>query len=220
MRASPTAQRSEGAFPGRFITLEGSEGAGKTTQLAALQALLSSKKIPVMATREPGGTPVAEAVREILLNPKHRGMHCQAELLLVFAARAQHLQEKIIPALKRGQWVLCDRFTDATYAYQGAGRGIDLEPIAALEQWVQEDLRPDLTVVLDLPVGTGLARAGKPQTAADRFEQEPEDFFERVRGAYLARAKAAPHRYQVVDASGPVRRVTEKIMQGLKERLL
>ncbi len=185
---------------GRFITLEGSEGSGKSTNLAFIHHYLQQSGIEVVLTREPGGTPLGEAVRELLLDHRYSAMSGDTELLLMFAARAQHLNELILPALQAGKWVLCDRFTDATYAYQGAGRGIDNERIAQLETWVQGELRPDLTFFLDLPVAQGLARAGERSTP-DRFEREQIDFFERVRQGYLELAGRAPQRYRVVDAS-------------------
>lgn len=185
---------------GRFITLEGSEGSGKSTNLAFIHQYLQQSGIEVVLTREPGGTPLGELIRELLLDHRNSAMASDTELLLMFAARAQHLQELILPALDAGKWVLCDRFTDATYAYQGAGRGIPEARIAQLESWVQGDLRPDLTFFLDLPVAQGLARANERGTP-DRFEREEIDFFERVRQGYLAQARRAPQRYRVVDAS-------------------
>ncbi len=185
---------------GRFITLEGSEGSGKSTNLNFIHQRLQQAGIEVVLTREPGGTPLGETIRELLLDHRQQAMASDTELLLMFAARAQHLNELIIPALEAGKWVLCDRFTDATYAYQGAGRGIANERIAQLEQWVQGELRPDLTFFLDLPVAQGLARAGE-RAELDRFEREEIDFFERVRQGYLNRAEAQPQRYRIVDAS-------------------
>ncbi|MDH5784923.1 MAG: dTMP kinase [Chromatiales bacterium] len=185
---------------GRFITLEGSEGSGKSTNLEYIYQRLKTEGLEVVLTREPGGTPLAEAIRELLLDKRNHTMVSDTELLLMFAARAQHLHELIIPSLNQGKWVLCDRFTDATYAYQGAGRGICHDRIAQLERWVQGELRPDLTFFLDLPVAQGLARAGE-RAELDRFEREEIDFFERVRQGYLACADAEPARYRVVDAS-------------------
>jgi len=185
---------------GRFITLEGSEGSGKSTNLAFIHHYLQQSGIDLVLTREPGGTPLGETIRELLLDHRNSAMASDTELLLMFAARAQHLQELILPALESGKWVLCDRFTDATYAYQGAGRGIAETRIAQLENWVQGELRPDLTFFLDLPVAQGLARAGE-RGILDRFEREQIDFFERVRQGYLEQAKRAPKRYRVVDAS-------------------
>ncbi|HWD31671.1 dTMP kinase [Pseudomonas caricapapayae] len=185
---------------GLFITLEGPEGAGKSTNREYLAEHLRAQGVDVVLTREPGGTPLAERIRELLLAPSDEKMDADTELLLVFAARAQHLAEVIRPALARGAVVLCDRFTDATYAYQGGGRGLSLERIATLEQFVQGDLRPDLTLVFDLPVEIGLSRAAA-RGRLDRFEQEGQAFFEAVRQAYLARAQAAPQQYTLIDAS-------------------
>ncbi|MEH6469331.1 MAG: dTMP kinase [Porticoccus sp.] len=195
---------------GQFITIEGVEGVGKTTNIDFIRQWLVQRNISHVATREPGGTPLAESIRELLLSPRDETVDENTELLMMFAARAQHLAEVIIPALERGQWVLCDRFTDATYAYQGGGRGVSMDKIAQLETLVQGELRPDLTLVLDIPVGIGLARA-KNRSAPDRFEQEKIAFFERVRECYLARVKAEPHRYQVIDASQSLDRVQADI---------
>lgn len=195
---------------GCFITLEGSEGSGKSTNLHYIHERLKQSGIDVVLTREPGGTPLGEAIRELLLDHRQQAMASDTELLLMFAARAQHLHELILPALEAGKWVLCDRFTDATYAYQGAGRGIERERIAQLEQWVQGPLRPDLTLFLDLPVAQGLARAGE-RAELDRFEREAIDFFERVRQGYLAQAEAEPRRYRVVDASCPLEEVQSQL---------
>jgi dTMP kinase len=184
---------------GRFVTLEGGEGAGKSTNLDYLRERLGATGITVTLTREPGGTGLGEAVRDLLLDPDNTAMHADTELLLMFAARAQHLHEKILPALARGEWVLCDRFTDATYAYQGGGRGLDAARIASLENWVQDGFQPYRTLLFDLPVATGLARAGG-RGALDRFEQEQTAFFERVRSGYLARAEAFPERFRIIDA--------------------
>jgi len=195
---------------GRFITLEGSEGSGKSTNLAYIHEKLQQSGVDVILTREPGGTPLGEQIRELLLDHRQQAMASDTELLLMFAARAQHLNELILPALEQGKWVLCDRFTDATYAYQGAGRGISEERIGLLEQWVQGDLRPDLTFFLDLPVDQGLARAGE-RSAPDRFEREKIDFFERVRQGYLKQAEREPQRYRVVDASVPLEQVQSQL---------
>ncbi|HEX8543688.1 MAG TPA: dTMP kinase [Pseudomonas sp.] len=185
---------------GLFITLEGPEGAGKSTNREYLAARLRAEGIAVLLTREPGGTPLAERIRELLLAPSDESMHADTELLLVFAARAQHLAQVIRPALARGEIVLCDRFTDATYAYQGGGRGLSHERIAALENFVQGELRPDLTLIFDLPVEVGLARASA-RGRLDRFEQEGRTFFDAVRSTYLNRASAEPARYRLVDAA-------------------
>ncbi len=188
---------------GLFITLEGPEGAGKSTNRDYLAARLREHGIEVVLSREPGGTPLAERIRELLLAPSDESMCADTELLLVFAARAQHLAQVIRPALARGAVVLCDRFTDATYAYQGGGRGLDVERIAELEHFVQGELRPQLTLVFDLPVEQGLARAAA-RGRLDRFEQEGQAFFEAVRHTYLQRAKAHPERYRVLDAAQPL----------------
>jgi dTMP kinase len=185
---------------GKFITLEGGEGAGKSTLLAGLRQHLLGQGVDLVLTREPGGTPLGEAVRAIVLDPAQRGMCAESELLLMFASRAQLVRECIAPALAAGQWVLCDRFTDASYAYQGGGRGVPEARIATLEQWAVGELRPDLTLLLDLPVATGRARAAG-RGEADRIEVEADAFFERVRAAYRARAAAEPSRFRVIDAS-------------------
>jgi len=199
---------------GKFITLEGSEGAGKSTAMEAVQAWAQQNGVDFIVTREPGGTPLAEKIRDLLLDKNHTSMSDDTELLLMFAARAQHIHELIQPAIADGQWVLCDRFTDATYAYQGGGRGIANERIAQLEQWVQGDLRPDLTLLLDLPVEQGLARAGQ-RGDLDRFEQEQTAFFERVRLAYLERARQFSHQYRIIDASQDVDSVRKQIVEVL-----
>ncbi|AQZ36219.1 dTMP kinase [Pseudomonas sp. LPH1] len=193
-----------------FITLEGPEGAGKSTNREYLAERLREQGIDVLLTREPGGTPLAERIRELLLDPSDEPMAADAELLLVFAARAQHLQQVIRPALAKGSVVLCDRFTDATYAYQGGGRGLSIERIAQLEQFVQGELRPDLTLIFDLPVEIGLARAAA-RGRLDRFEQEGRGFFEAVRQAYLQRAEQAPQRYRVLDAGQSLAQVQADI---------
>ena len=185
---------------GRFITIEGGEGAGKSTAQTFLAEKLTAQGIPVLQTREPGGTPLAEAIRRNLLSVDEEAPVEMAELLLVFAARAQHLTKVIEPALSQGQWVLCDRFTDATYAYQGAGRGLSAELIGKLESLVQGDRRPDTVILLDMPPEIGMVRA-RARGALDRFEQEEQAFFERVRQGYLERADQFPDRYVVVDAA-------------------
>ena len=195
---------------GLFITLEGPEGAGKSTNREYLAERLRERGIDVLLTREPGGTPLAERIRELLLDPSDEPMAADTELLLVFAARAQHLQQVIRPALAKGSVVLCDRFTDATYAYQGGGRGLSIERIAQLEQFVQGELRPDLTLIFDLPVEIGLARASA-RGRLDRFEQEGRGFFEAVRQAYLQRAEQAPQRYRVLDAGQTLAQVQADI---------
>jgi len=199
---------------GKFITIEGTEGVGKSTNIAFITQYLAEQGIDLVVTREPGGTPLAEQIRELLLDNREESMHESTELLLVFAARAQHLNAVILPALEKGQWVLCDRFTDATYAYQGGGRGLDSNLIALLEQQVQGDLQPDLTLLLDIDVKEGLARAGQ-RGELDRFEKEHITFFEKVRHTYLSMAKAAPQRYSVINASQPLADVQQSIQQQL-----
>lgn len=199
---------------GLFITLEGGEGAGKSTSLACIEAWCLAKKILVRMTREPGGTPLAEEIRTLLLQKRDEKVASDTELLLMFAARAQHLEQVVKPALAKGEWVLCDRFTDATYVYQGDGRGVPYERIAMLEQFVQGDLRPDLTLLLDIPVEQGLARAAA-RAEKDRFESEQQSFFERVRQGYRARAAAEPQRFRVIDSSRSIAEVEQKIRQVL-----
>jgi len=182
---------------GRFITFEGIDGAGKSTQIAAVVALLAARGIDVVQTREPGGTPLGERLRELLL---HETMHLETEAMLMFAARREHLAARIVPALEAGQWVVCDRFSDATYAYQVGGRGLDAAKFAALEAWVHPGLQPDLTLVFDLDPTVAAARVASAGAAPDRFEREQRDFFERVRNAYLERAQAAPQRIRVISA--------------------
>ncbi|NHN35868.1 dTMP kinase [Pseudomaricurvus alcaniphilus] len=203
--------------PGKFLTLEGTEGVGKTTNRQFIQDWLEARNIPLLVTREPGGTPLAEEIRELLLQKRAEAVDATAELLLVFAARAQHVNTLIRPALAAGKWVLCDRFTDATYAYQGAGRGLPLNTIEQLENMVQGVLRPDLTLVLDIEVEAGLQRAGE-RADLDRFESEELAFFQRVRAGYHARAAAAPERYRLVDAGQNLTAVQddiEAILEGL-----
>ena len=190
---------------GKFITVEGTEGVGKTTNLEFIRNWLQQYNIEFISTREPGGTPLAEQLRELLLQPRDEPVDQTAELLMVFAARAQHLHQVIVPALEQGTWVLCDRFTDATYAYQGGGRQMDTALIAHLESLVQGSLRPDAVILLDVPVEIGLARA-KDRGDLDRFEQEDVAFFERVRGAYRERAEGQGH-YHLVDASQSLQQV-------------
>jgi len=203
---------------GRFITIEGGEGAGKSTMMSRVADWLERTGHRVVTTREPGGTVLAEKLRDILLDRNNISLSGQAELLLMFAARSQHLDELIRPALARGDCVLCDRFTDATWAYQGGGRGLPREEIATLENLVQGDFQPDLTLLLDLPVEQGMQRAAA-RSQADRFETESIDFFEKVRKAYLARADAAPDRFAVVDASLDVETVWAQIESVLGARL-
>lgn len=204
---------------GKFITIEGTEGVGKSTNIDFIQRYLMDKKIDLLTTREPGGTPLAEEIRELLLKNRDEKMDEAAELLLVFAARSQHLQSVILPALSQNQWVLCDRFTDATYAYQGGGRGLDVGLIESLEQRIQGDVRPDLTLLLDIDVKEGLARAGR-RGELDRFENEAITFFEKVRSAYLERANKYPERYAIIDASKPLALVQAQIQQRLDKFLV
>ena len=202
--------------PGRFITLEGGEGAGKSTQLQTVARCLTAVGIPFLTTREPGGTSRAEAIRGLLLSPGEREpMASETELLLMFAARAQHVKQRIEPALAAGTWVLCDRFTDATRAYQGGGRGVDLSQIDALAAWVHGDCWPDLTLLLDVPAAQGLARAEK-RSAKDRIEQEALAFFERVRAHYLAQAAAEPERFRVIDAAPAEAAVTAQVTAAVE----
>lgn len=203
---------------GRFITLEGGEGVGKTTNKAFIEDWLASHNLPYLATREPGGTPYAEKIRSLLLEHQAEEVDSKAELLLIFAARAQHLSRVIRPALAQGIWVLCDRFTDATYAYQGGGRGLDMAAIAALETLVQGELRPDLTLVLDIDPEQGMARASE-RGELDRFEVEQMTFFHRVRNTYLDLAHRAPARYRVIDASQSLDRVQQQIADALASLL-
>lgn len=204
-------------MPGFFITLEGGEGAGKSTQLRAIEGWLRRRGRDVVVTREPGGTELGERIRELLLH-KDGQPTAETETLLMFAARAEHVARVIRPALEAGRTVLCDRFTDATYAYQGGGRGLAPEQIKILEDWVQGGLRPDLTLLLDVPVTVGLQRAGG-RSAPDRFEREGESFFERVRSAYLAMAEREPQRVRVVTTMGAVEQTTREIERVLAEVL-
>ena len=199
----------------RFITLEGGEGAGKSSCLAFIQRFFAERQLPLCVTREPGGTPLAEEIRELLLRQRAEKVVPDAELLLIFAARAQHITSIIQPALARGDWVLCDRFTDATYAYQGGGRGLSMTRIAELETMIQGELRPGLTLLLDLPVAQGLARA-EARSKKDRFEAEQQMFFERVRASYRARAQAEPQRFRVIDASQPLIAVETAVCHVIK----
>jgi dTMP kinase len=202
---------------GLFITLEGGEGAGKSTSLAFVREQLEQAGKRVVVTREPGGTPLGEQIRELLLHGRE-GMDVDTELLLVFAARAEHLVRVIRPAIAAGACVVCDRFTDATYAYQGGGRGVPEARIRILEDWVQQSLRPDLTLLLDIPAEQGLGRAGQ-RSAPDRFEREKIDFFERVRRSYLAAAANEPERIRVIDAATGIREVQAQLRSALEEIL-
>ncbi len=200
---------------GRFITLEGLEGCGKSTQIPLLKNWIEARGIAVTATREPGGTPLAERIRELVLHASAERIPPECELLLMFAARATHLANRIRPELARGTWVLCDRFTDATYAYQGAGRGIAEAHIRALEVLVHSDVKPDLTLLIDVPVAVGLerARARRGGAAHDRFETEEARFFERVREGFLRRARAEPGRIKIIDGNQAVESVAVSIQQ-------
>jgi dTMP kinase len=209
------------AIPGRFLTVEGIEGVGKSTQVARLSQSLSDRGIAHVVTREPGGTPLAERIRDIVLdNSRGESMPPTAELLLMFAARAVHLANHVEPHLGAGRWVVCDRFIDATYAYQGGGRGLRTDHIRQLESMVQGARRPDLTVLLDAPVEQALQRARQRNAGAvaDRFESERAEFFERVRNAYRARAAAEPNRIAVIDASQSVERIASHILRLLEAR--
>jgi dTMP kinase len=199
---------------GKFITVEGTEGVGKSTNIQRMTEWLDGRGISYIATREPGGTALGEKVRDLLLDKDNTGMAASAELLLMFAARAQHLEEKIIPALAAGTWVLCDRFTDATYAYQGFGRGLNLEHIARLETLVQGDLHPDFTLILDIEPELGMSRV-RARGELDRFESEALAFFDRVRAGYRERASTKPSRYCLIDASEPLAVVQAHIVEAL-----
>ena len=200
---------------GKFITIEGTEGVGKTTNIQFIQNWLESKQLAYLCTREPGGTPLAEQIRELLLAPREELVCDTAELLLMFAGRAQHLNQVIEPALTEGAWVLCDRFTDATYAYQGAGRGMGTSLIAELELIVQGSLRPDLTLILDIPVELGLKRASE-RSDPDRFENEKTEFFDLVRNGYLDIARKHTDRCVVIDASQPLELVQRELTIALE----
>ena len=203
---------------GKFITIEGTEGVGKTTNIAFIKQWLDDNGISFINTREPGGTPLAEEIRQVLLSNRDEEVCSKAELLMMFAGRAQHIDQVIEPQLAQGNWVLCDRFTDATYAYQGAGREMGDDLIQSLETMVQGDMRPDLTLVLDVPVELGLERAGK-RSEPDRFELEKTDFFNRVRQAYLSMATNNPQRYKIIDASQTLEIVQLQIADTLKSFL-
>lgn len=203
---------------GKFVTIEGGEGVGKSSNIAFIADLLRQSGKEVILTREPGGTPLAERIRQILLDKNETQMCADTELLLMFAARAQHLDEVIRPSIAEGKWVLCDRFTDATYAYQGGGRGIAKSRIADLENWVQGELRPDITILLDLSVAAGMQRANH-RSEPDRFEQEQSAFFERVRHCYRERAQAEPNRFIVIDASPELAIVQQQIANALAKHL-
>ncbi|HBM85126.1 MAG TPA: dTMP kinase [Halieaceae bacterium] len=201
---------------GLFITVEGGEGAGKSTNIAGIQAYLQSRGVDLVVTREPGGTRLGEDVREVLLRPREEPVVPMAELLLLFAARAQHVEDVILPALGAGKWVICDRFTDASYAYQCGGRGMPASAVRALESLVQGELRPDYTLLLDTPVDTGLERV-RGRGDLDRFEREELAFFQRVRETYLQLARESSGRYHLVDASQPLEGVQARIEEICEE---
>lgn len=201
---------------GLFITIEGGEGVGKSTNIALLEKFLVGQGIDIVTTREPGGTPLGEEIRSMLLQTRVKPIDALAELLLIFAARAQHISNVIEPALDSGKWVLCDRFTDATYAYQCGGRGLQPESVSRLEDMIQKKLRPDFTILLDGPVDIGMARARR-RGILDRFEQESLDFFERVRASYLELAKANSVRFHILDVSRPLDDVQRELLDYASE---
>tara|TARA_R110001592_G_scaffold233141_1_gene490709 strand:- start:691 stop:1317 length:627 start_codon:yes stop_codon:yes gene_type:complete len=200
---------------GLFITVEGGEGVGKSTNIAFMQQVLEEQGLDVIVTREPGGTPLAEEIREVLIKNREEKVVSETELLLMFAARAQHLYQKILPALEKGQCVISDRFTDATYAYQSGGRGVPAEKVALLETFVQGEIRPDITFLFDAPIEIGMSRAQK-RGSLDRFEEEEMSFFNRVRDNYLQRASQEPERFKIIDAS----QTLEAVQADLKAQLL
>lgn len=204
---------------GKFISIEGIEGAGKSTQISFIQAFLENQGINVVVTREPGGTALGEQIRELLLTPRDEGMSDDAELLLMFAARAEHIHQVIKPALARGDWVLCDRYVDATFAYQGGGRGIDRERIQLIADWTLKGLQTDLTFLFDLPVEVGQSRVVKRQQKKDRFEQEKAAFFQKIRDCYLARAEQEPERIKIIDASRDIEAIQAQLSVILTETL-
>ncbi|CAB5503273.1 Thymidylate kinase (EC [Bathymodiolus thermophilus thioautotrophic gill symbiont] len=200
---------------GKFITIDGVEGAGKSTQIDFICQYLTDKGINVVLTREPGGTEVGEKIRTLLLSNSTGKMHADTELMLMFAARNEHIQNKIIPTLNQGDWILSDRFTDASYAYQGGGRGLDIARIAQLEQWVLRSFAPDMTLLLDIPVDIGMRRV-ESRGEKDRIEQESLDFFNRVRNSYIARSEQYPERIKLIDASQNVENISNEIQKILK----
>ena len=210
---------------GKFVTFEGGEGSGKTTQIKLAADWLREHGIPVVATAEPGGTPLGRKIREILLNRKSYTIGAEAELLLFAAARAQHVREIILPALKAGQWILCDRFADATLAYQGFGRGLDAGFIRTLNALSTQSLKPDLTFLFDLPVEVGLTRAekraagGRPEAAEDRFEREERIFHERIREGYLNLASEEPERFRIINGAAGIEKVQREICRHLEALL-
>jgi dTMP kinase len=203
---------------GKFITIEGGEGVGKSTNIEFIKRLLEQRGVECLVTREPGGTPMAEEIREVLIKNRSEEVVSEAELLLMFAARAQHLGRKILPALESGVWVISDRFTDATYAYQSGGRGVPEHKVALLESFVQGDLRPDLTLLLDAPIEVGMERA-RNRGKLDRFEEEQSAFFNRVRQNYLSRAEKSPDRFKVIDATQALDNVQDDITNVMLSQL-
>ena len=197
-----------------FISIEGGEGAGKSTSIEYIKQKLEACGIECLVTREPGGTPMAEDIRQLLLQHRNEVVDPYTELLLMFASRRQHVQNVIRPALASGKWVICDRFTDASFAYQGFGRGLDKEFISSLKRWVHGDLNPNMTILFDLDIAVGMARAGK-RSDFDRIETETMSFFERVRHGYLTQAEAEPQRYRIVDASQSITGVEQQLDQFL-----
>ena len=199
---------------GKFITIDGVEGAGKSTQIDFIHNYLMDRGINVVLTREPGGTDLGEKIRELLLNPDSN-MHSDTELMLMFAARNEHIHQKILPALAQGDWVLSDRFTDASYAYQGGGRGLNIERIAQLEQWTLQDFSPDMTLLLDVEIEIGMQRV-ESRGKKDRIEQESLDFFNRVRDVYITRSKEHPQRIKLIDASQSSENISSQIQEILQ----
>lgn len=206
--------------PGRFIVFEGVEGVGKSTQVKEVTSWLENQQIKHIVTREPGGTPLAEVIREVVLAPRDEAISPETELLLMMSARMQHWHHVIQPALAQGLWVICDRFIDSSVAYQGAGRGLSQELIRTLHQQIQPQMQPDLVLVLDMPLEASLERVASRGAASDRMEQASTDFFVRARESFLAAVAAQPDRYECVDASQPVTQVTEQICATISNRLL
>lgn len=204
---------------GKFLSIEGIEGAGKSTQLRFIEQYLTQHGKIVLVTREPGGTPLGEQIREVLLAPRSSGMSVDAELLLMFAARVEHLQQKISPALARGEWVLTDRFVDASFAYQGAGRQIATTRIQQLADWALQGINTDMTFLFDLPVAAGQQRVMQRGKQKDRFEQEKSDFFEMVRACYLKRAAAEPQRLKIIDANQSITHIQQQLVPYLDQLL-
>lgn len=204
---------------GKFISIEGIEGAGKSTQISFIRTFLEEQGKRVVVTREPGGTDLGEQIRELLLMPREGGMSEDAELLLMFAARAEHIHQVIKPALERGDWVISDRFVDATFAYQGGGRGIPQERIQQVSDWTLNGLQTDLTLLFDLPVELGQSRVAKRQQEKDRFEQEKATFFEKIRQCYLQRAAAEPERMKIIDASHDIDAIQMQLTSILTKML-